>query len=48
MVSGCAWARTSWASVKVAGTRVIHVRLVAASFCRFLALVRLSLRVDAI
>ena len=31
----CAWAETSCASVKVAGTRVIHVRLVLASLCRF-------------
>src|SRR6266446_10547157 len=27
MVSGCAWARTPWASVKVAGTRGIHINL---------------------
>ena len=38
IVAGCAWARTSWASDKVAGTRVIHLRLVSASFCRFSAL----------
>ena len=30
--------QASWASVKVAGTRVIHLRRVSASFCRFSAL----------
>ena len=35
---GIGLSQTAWASCKVAGTRVIHLRLVSASFCRFSAL----------
>jgi hypothetical protein len=38
MACGSAWAKAAWAARKVAGTRVIHVRWVAARFWSLAAL----------